>query len=192
MCISLRSKPVVVVALVFVLLVTAVSPTLASNEPDAPHQSGYYHLISYGETLSRIAFAYGVPIQAILDANPHVTNPNLIYYGTYIFVPHSINPPYTYPPYGCRVDHVVNVRQVFSVEAVDRHGSVEPQGVEIGTRLPNGAGILVQPVHQKTLILPQRGRPPAVPTAEMNDETAGDPRLPEHLSGRLAVADGGQ
>ncbi|MEJ2749458.1 MAG: LysM peptidoglycan-binding domain-containing protein [Anaerolineae bacterium] len=72
--------------------------------------------MSYGETLSRIAFAYGVPIQAILDANPQITNPNVIYYGTVIFIPYSVNGPYSYPPYGCRFDHIVKSGEtVFSI-----------------------------------------------------------------------------
>lgn len=105
-----------IVVLVFVLLLTAVPPTLAKNESEAPTESGYYHLISCGKTLSKIAFAYGVPIQAVLDANPQVTDPDVIYYGTVIFIPHSINPPYSYPPYGCRIDHVVQSGEtVFSI-----------------------------------------------------------------------------
>lgn len=131
----LRSKPVLVVVLVFVLLLTAVSPTFAKNESEAPTQSGYYHLISYGETLSKIAFAYGVPIQAILDANPQVTDPDVIYYGTVIFVPHSINPPYSYPPYGCRIDHVVQSGE--TVFSIGREYDVNPYDIAYASYLYN-------------------------------------------------------
>lgn len=111
-----HSKPVLVIVLALVLLLTAVSPAFAAGEPNAPVLSGRYHWVRYGETLSRIAFAYGVPISAILDANPQITDPNQIYYGTVIVIPFSINPPYTYPPYGCRYDHVVATGEtVFSI-----------------------------------------------------------------------------
>jgi LysM repeat protein len=131
----LRSKSVLVTVLVLVLLLAAVAPTFASNEPEAPTQSGYYHLISYGETLSRIAFAYGVPIQAILDANPQIADPNLIYYGTYIFIPHSINQPYTYPPYGCRVDYVVKTGD--TVFSIGREYEVSPYDIAYANYLYN-------------------------------------------------------
>lgn len=131
----LRSKPALVVFLALVLLLTAVAPAFASNVPESATQSGYYHLISYGETLSRIAFAYGVPIQAILDANPQVTDPNLIYYGTYIFIPHSINPPYTYPPYGCRVDHIVKSGE--TVFSIGREYDVSPYDIAYANYLYN-------------------------------------------------------
>jgi LysM repeat protein len=60
----------------------------AATSQAAPEQScGFYHYVQRGETLTKIAWRYGVPVSAIMSANPHIPNPNLIYAGTYIFIP---------------------------------------------------------------------------------------------------------
>lgn len=45
------------------------------------------HTVTGGQTLTGIARAYGVPLQAILEANPQITNPDLIYPGQVIRIP---------------------------------------------------------------------------------------------------------
>jgi LysM repeat protein len=61
----------------------------------APAQSeGHYHVVRYGETLSGIAYHYGVSPHAILQSNPYIYNPNLIYAGMSLYIPQaSYNPP---------------------------------------------------------------------------------------------------
>jgi LysM repeat protein len=47
----------------------------------------YYHYVQWGQTLSGIAWYYGTTIQAIMYANPSITNPNLIYAGSTLCIP---------------------------------------------------------------------------------------------------------
>ena len=51
-----------------------------------PSQAGSYTVKS-GDTLSGIAAAYGVSLQSLIDANPQISNPNLIYPGQNINIP---------------------------------------------------------------------------------------------------------
>jgi LysM repeat protein len=43
--------------------------------------------VQWGQTLSGIAWYYGTTIQAIMYANPIITNPNLIYAGSTLCIP---------------------------------------------------------------------------------------------------------
>jgi hypothetical protein len=43
--------------------------------------------VLWGQTLSGIAWYYGTTIQAIMYANPSITNPNLIYAGSTLCIP---------------------------------------------------------------------------------------------------------
>jgi LysM repeat protein len=47
----------------------------------------YRHYVQWGQTLSGIAWHYGTTIQAIMYANPGITNPNLIYAGSTLCIP---------------------------------------------------------------------------------------------------------
>lgn len=60
----------------------AITPT-----PPAPPVCRYYHYVQWGQTLSGIAWYYGTTIQAIMYANPSITNPNLIYAGSTLCIP---------------------------------------------------------------------------------------------------------
>jgi LysM repeat protein len=62
--------------------VPGVTPT-----PPAPPSCRYYHHVLWGQTLSGIAWYYGTTIQAIMYANPSITNPNLIYAGSTLCIP---------------------------------------------------------------------------------------------------------
>lgn len=91
---------------------TQAAPTAQSEAIVTTHQQGHYHTVRPGEYLALIAQQYGVTVRAILNANPHVTHPNLIYSGTVLFIPQSQiypPPPVHYPPtYGCRYQHYVS------------------------------------------------------------------------------------
>lgn len=103
-------KAYFVLFVVLVLLLGAVATTHA-----APAESGTYHVVQWGETLSGIAYRYGVSPQAILQANPYIYNPNLIYAGLTLYIPHvSYTPPPAPPPgtvYYCRYYHTVSYGQ---------------------------------------------------------------------------------
>lgn len=104
--------------LVFVLLlallwggVTAVS---AAPPQEAATQQfpGFYYTVQWGDSLSQIAVRYNTTMQAIMLANPHIVNPNLIYAGTVLFIPTGvpgvIQPPAPPPAHpGCRHNHTV-------------------------------------------------------------------------------------
>ncbi|MCE7031096.1 LysM peptidoglycan-binding domain-containing protein [Lysobacter sp. GX 14042] len=45
------------------------------------------HSISWGDTLSAIAQRYGTSVNALMDANSHITNPDLIYAGGSLAIP---------------------------------------------------------------------------------------------------------
>lgn len=91
----------VLLVLLIMMLTTAVS---VQAEP-AEHHDGVYHTVRHGEYLGLIAQHYGVTVHAILATNPHIKNPNLIYYGTVLFIPtgHPAPPPVRH----CRFNHTV-------------------------------------------------------------------------------------
>ncbi|MCA9943657.1 MAG: LysM peptidoglycan-binding domain-containing protein [Ardenticatenaceae bacterium] len=105
-------RRIAVLLLLFGLLLGATVSTTYAAPQEAPAESyGVYHTVRYGETLSVIALNYGVTVYDILAANPHIVNPNLIYYGTVIFIPHhytpSPHPPPPPPQRYCRYYHTV-------------------------------------------------------------------------------------
>jgi len=51
-----------------------------------PGHAGKYHLVHYGETLSGIAYKYGVNAWTIAQAN-HIYNLNRIYAGQKLYIP---------------------------------------------------------------------------------------------------------
>lgn len=55
----------------------------------APAAPGGEVTVKSGDTMSGIAQAHGVSLQALEQANPHITNPNLIYPGEVVLLPGS-------------------------------------------------------------------------------------------------------
>ncbi|WP_420640941.1 LysM peptidoglycan-binding domain-containing protein [Candidatus Leptofilum sp.] len=97
----------IAILLLFFTLLFAVTVSTAQAAP-TESSSGVYHTVRYGETLSLIAYNYGVTVHDLLIANPHIVNPNLIYYGTVIFIPHDHHPvPAPPPQHYCRYYHTV-------------------------------------------------------------------------------------
>ena len=66
---------------------TPTPPPAMTPTPPAPPICRYYHYVHWGQTLSGIAWYYGTTIQAIMYANPSITNPNLIYAGSTLCIP---------------------------------------------------------------------------------------------------------
>ena len=58
---------------------TGIAPTLSADSPA--------HRVAYGDTLWAIAAQNGISLQALIQANPQVLNPDLIYPGDQIQIP---------------------------------------------------------------------------------------------------------
>lgn len=100
------AKRLFVFVVLALLLTTAVSTTTAAP---AEHDEYIYHTVKYGEYLGNIAYHYGVSVHDILEANPHIHNPNLIYYGTVLAIPtgHTGIIVQPQPVPSCRYHHYV-------------------------------------------------------------------------------------
>lgn len=48
---------------------------------------GFYYTIQWGDTLSELAVRFGTTVALILEYNPQITNPNVIYAGDEIWIP---------------------------------------------------------------------------------------------------------
>ncbi len=78
---------------------TPVPPTQGPYPTPVPGQCRYYHTVQWGQTLSGIAWYYGTTVQAIMYANPSITNPNLIYAGQVLCIPSGYYAPPAPTPY---------------------------------------------------------------------------------------------
>ena len=128
-----REKPVGRLLVVAALLVVMLF--LAAARPAEAQGTGVYHIVQRGEYLSLIAQRYGTTVQAILTANPQITNWNLIYAGQTIFVPFGtqpapvppVQPPPPPPPpptSACRWYHYVTPGQTMLM--ISRWYGVDP------------------------------------------------------------------
>lgn len=108
---------------------------LVAARPAEAQGTGVYHIVQRGEYLSLIAQRYGTTVQAILTANPQITNWNLIYAGQTIFVPFGTQPapvPTAPPPQpppppptpACRWNHYVQPGQTMLM--ISRWYGVDP------------------------------------------------------------------
>ncbi|MDR7333386.1 TIGR02594 family protein [Roseateles asaccharophilus] len=70
--------------------------TARSTTHDAPPGDGPGVVVQPGDTLQRIAAEQGVPLQALIAANPQLRNPDVIYPGTRLALPeagrHTVKP----------------------------------------------------------------------------------------------------
>ena len=55
--------------------------------PPPPFCTGFYYTVVPGDTMFLIANRFGVPLPALIAANPQITNPNLIFPGQVICIP---------------------------------------------------------------------------------------------------------
>jgi LysM repeat protein len=63
------------------------TPTPVATSTLTPSPTFTSYVVKQGDTLSSIASAYGVTVQAILAANPEITDPNRISVGQVILIP---------------------------------------------------------------------------------------------------------
>ncbi|NKQ37855.1 MAG: LysM peptidoglycan-binding domain-containing protein [Chloroflexi bacterium] len=127
-----RRKLLVVLALAVLLLFTTVAathaaPVEAERETVAASYDGFYYTVRWGDYLSLLAQRYGTTVQAILWANPQITNPNRIYAGQVIFIPTGYYPPPPPPPVYCRYYHYVSYGQ--TLYSIARWYGVNPWSI---------------------------------------------------------------
>ena len=141
-------KSIVVFLFLLVVLLASVSTSYA--------QAGVQHTVRRGEYLALIARQYGTTVQAILNANPGIKNPNLIYSGTVLAIPVSGAPgqpqgtiqigapaqprqpsqPASAPARtGCRVQHLV--RYGDNLIRLGQHYGVSPFAIAEANRIYN-------------------------------------------------------
>ena len=65
----------------------SVAPSISANPSVSPIATSLIYVVESGDTLSKIAEKFGVLQQAILDANPEITDPNKIRIGQQIIIP---------------------------------------------------------------------------------------------------------
>jgi LysM repeat protein len=68
----------------------SAGPTVAPTPTPVPTPSQVVHVVKAGETLSGIAAQYNVTIDQVLEANPQITNPNVISVGDEIVIPQPL------------------------------------------------------------------------------------------------------
>jgi N-acetylmuramoyl-L-alanine amidase len=105
----------------------------------APTESqGHYHVVRYGETLSGIAYRYGVSVHALLQANPRIYNPHLIYAGMTLYIPQAYTPP-AFPPAPptsyCRFNHYISYGQ--NLSSIAAYYGVHPYAIAQANHLYN-------------------------------------------------------
>lgn len=102
------------VVLVLAVALLVLAPVVEAAHPDAA--AGVWHVVRWGETVSRIARRYGVTVSAIVAAN-HLANPNRIWPGQRLYIPLG-----TVPGGGGQQVYIVRWRDTLS--SISRHFGV--------------------------------------------------------------------
>lgn len=109
-------KWLLVLGLALLVNIVWLSTTVAAAGPPVePAKDGFWHHVSYGETLSSIGARYGVNAYSICYAN-NLANCNYIFAGQRLYIPghsgyYAPTPGYGY---GCQVTHHVTFGQTLS------------------------------------------------------------------------------
>ena len=75
------------------------APQPPAPQPSPPPTGQTTYVVQRGDTLSRIAQRFGTTVTAIMQANPAIRNPNLIYVGQVLVIPSGgAAPPAPQPP----------------------------------------------------------------------------------------------
>lgn len=155
-----------------IILLVVLSLALSLGAAALAQSGGFIqHYVRPGENLFRISLRYGVSIQAIVAANPIITNPNLIFAGTTLQIPAGAVPPTAAPttpvpvtpgapPPAGAVVHIVQRGDTLSRLAAQYHTTVQAIATTNGIVNPN----LIF-VGQRLTIHPGGGVGP-VPTAQ--------------------------
>lgn len=103
--------------LLLIALLAALLPTVAMAAPSAsavaaPSASGTYYWVQPGDTLSEIAAWHGTTTYALMQANG-LRNPNHIYVGQKLYIPHGYSGGYVGGPQ-CSYYHTVQYGQTLS------------------------------------------------------------------------------
>lgn len=92
-------KKIIKVIVLFVIAAALTSPALAMVE----------HRVVKGDTMWKLSRAYGISLQSVIDANPQVENPDLIYPDEILNIP--VDDDYGMSGYEVEVLRLVNVRR---------------------------------------------------------------------------------
>lgn len=122
-----------------------ILPTLP-EPPACPN--GTVYTVRPGDTMFRIANQYNISLQQLLQANPQVMNPNIIYVGQRLCVPAKITPPPPVPEPFCPNGTIYIVQRGDSLFSIARRSGVtlqqliqanpqipDPNVVEVGSRI---------------------------------------------------------
>jgi LysM repeat protein len=63
------------------------SPSITPNPSKTPAATSFTYVVQSNDTLSAIAAQFNVSVQAILDVNPDITDPDKIFVGQHIIIP---------------------------------------------------------------------------------------------------------
>lgn len=84
-----------------------------------------YYSVRSGDTMTNIAKLYGVTLQALIDANPQIKNPNLIYTGQTLIIP------------GAEVAYTVKSGDTLNAIAARFHTTANKLAAKNGIKNPN-------------------------------------------------------
>lgn len=120
-------------------------PTPIPGPPACP--GGTIYTIQQGDTMFRIANRYGISLNELINANPQIPNPNVIYVGQRICIPRVVTPP-TPPEVFCpngtiyivqQGDTMFNIARRFGVtlqRLIQANPQIpDPNVIDIGQRI---------------------------------------------------------
>lgn len=101
-------------------------PTLPPP-PECP--DGRIVTVQQGDTLFRIAQRFGISLQALIDANPQITDPDVIFPGQRICVPGVAREPEIPPPPPCPDGFLFTVRKGDTLAGIARQFGISLQAL---------------------------------------------------------------